>query len=213
MSKRIIYLLVFLFTVGLSLGQDIYSSQNNTTNPNAAVPNLMYIWAINGIENDQIIMALNQEGNDLFGQAKYESDNADPWNGVVTGLVFGDQVYLVIAALKGTEQVSIMLEGSFADGSISGKFFQTGGLNISNQGEFSAMWINPDLSSYVPAKVKEPVPEMPVSNISTTLAPDTYPQYPQKTVYHDVRQDADRILTGVGDISQIPIGMGGSGLP
>jgi len=34
----------------------------------------------------------------------------------------------------------------------------------------------------------------------------------QKTRYHDVRQDADRILTGVGDISQIPIGMGGSGL-
>jgi hypothetical protein len=35
----------------------------------------------------------------------------------------------------------------------------------------------------------------------------------QKSRFHDVREDADRILTGVGDISQIPIGMGGSGLP
>lgn len=211
------YLLIFLLTAGLSLGQDISSSQNNTTNPNAAVPNLMYIWAINGIENDQVIMALNQDGNDLFGQAKYEPENADPWNGVVTGSVSGDRVYLVITVLKGTEQVSTLLEGSFADGSISGKFFQTAGFNISNQGEFSAMWINPDLSSYTPAEVKEIVPEMPISNINATLAPETYtetyPQHPQKTIYHDVRQDADRILTGVGDISQIPIGMGGSGLP
>lgn len=211
------YLSIFLFTASLSLGQDISSAQNNTTNPNAVVPNLMYIWAVNGIENDQVIMALNQEGNDLFGQAKYEPENADPWNGVVTGLVLEDQVYLAITALKGSEQVSILLEGSFADGSISGKFFQTDGLNISNRGEFSAMWINPDLSSYNPAKVKEIVQEVPISSTNATSAQETYtesyPQYPQKTIYHDVRQDADRILTGVGDISQIPIGMGGSGLP
>ncbi len=178
----------------------------------------MYIWSITGIENDQVIVALNQEGSDLFGQAKYEPDNADSWNGEVAGLVYGDQVYLVITALKGTEQVSTLLEGSFADGSISGRFFQTEGLDISNRGEFSAMWINPDLSSYTPAEVKERAPEMPISSINSTLAPETYPQetysqYPQKTIYHDVRQDADRILTGVGDISQIPIGMGGSGLP
>ncbi len=208
MNKRIIYILIFLFTTGLSLGQDIYSSQNNTT-----VPNLMYIWSITGIENDQVIMALNQEGSDLFGQAKYEPENADSWNGEVAGLVHGNQVYLVITALKGTEQVSTLLEGLFADGSISGRFFQTDGLNISNRGEFNAMWINPDLSSYIPAKVKELIPEMPISSINATLPSDTYPQYPKKTIYHDVRQDADRILTGVGDISQIPIGMGGSGLP
>jgi hypothetical protein len=215
------YLLIILFTASLSLGQDISSSQNNTTNPNAAIPNLVYIWAINGIENDQVIMALDQEGNDLFGQAKYEPENADPWNGVVTGLVSGDQVYLIITALKGTEQVSTFMEGSFEDESISGKFFQTGGLDISNRGEFSAIWINPDLSSYTPAKVKDIVTETPISNTNATLAQETYtetytetyPQYPQKTVYHDVHQDADRILTGVGDISQIPIGMGGSGLP
>ncbi len=35
------------------------------------------------------------------------------------------------------------------------------------------------------------------------------PASSQKSMYHDVREDADRILTGVGDISQIPIGMSG----
>ena len=43
---------------------------------------------------------------------------------------------------------------------------------------------------------------------STSPAPE-----PAKSRFHDVREDRDRILTGVGDISQIPIGMGGSGLP
>jgi hypothetical protein len=103
-----------------------------------------------------------------------------------------------------------ILEGLFADGSISGRFFQTDGVNISKRGEFNAMWINPDLSSYTPAEVKELTPEIHLLNITTTSNSDTNPQ---KTRYHDVRQDADRILTGVGDISQIPIGMGGSGLP
>jgi hypothetical protein len=155
-------------------------------------------------------MAMNQEGNDLFGQAKYEPENADTWNGEVAGLVSGNQVYLVITALKGTEQVSTLLEGIFAADSISGKFFQTSGGNISNRGEFNAMYINPELSSYAPAKVKELTPEVPISSINATSDTNTNQQ---KTKYHDVRQDADRILTGVGDISQIPIGMGGSGLP
>lgn len=202
MNKRYIILLILFFTAGLSSGQDIYNSQNNIT-----VPNLMYIWSITGIENDPVIMALNQEGNDLFGHAKYEPEGGEPWNGVVAGLVSGDQVHLVITALKGTDQVSTLLEGVFAADSISGRFFQTGGDNISSRGEFNAMWINPDLSSYTPAKVKELTPEIPISNINVTSD-----VIQQKTKYHDVRQDADRILTGVGDISQIPIGMGGSGL-
>ena len=33
-----------------------------------------------------------------------------------------------------------------------------------------------------------------------------------KRVFHNVVEDADKILTGVGDISGVPIGMGGSGL-
>lgn len=211
LKKRYIAFLIFLLTTSLfltissSLGQDIYISQNNTT-----VPNLMYIWSITGIENDQVIMALNQEGNDLFGQAKYEPENADSWNGEVAGLVSGNQVYLVITALKGTEQVSTLLEGTFAADSISGKFLQTDGVNISNPGEFNAMWINPELSTYTPAKVKDLTPEIAISNITAVSDAN---QQKAETKYHDVRQDADRILTGVGDISQIPIGMGGSGLP
>ena len=173
---------------------------------------MKYIWSISGIEKDQITMALNQEGNDLFGKAKYEPENGEPWNGVVAGSVSENRVHLAIAAMKGKEKVSTVLDGVLADGAISGEFFQASEGRISGSGEFNAVWINPDLSSYVSAKVNELGPEMPapITNVSApSVANQTDLQTSQpKSRFHDVHLDADRIQTGVGDISQIPIGMG-----
>ena len=231
-------LLSFIFVAGLSLIQGVSSSQDHTdslkknstilvnstnkeiTNPpanvtdiNTTVTNLKYIWSVTGIENDQINMALNQEGDDLFGQAKYEPENGESWNGEVAGQVLGNQVNLVITALKGNKQISTLLDGIFSDEAIRGKFFQSSNGEILDRGEFNALWINPDLSSYVPAKIKELKTEMPATAINSTIPADasqTYQQaFQQKPRYHDVVQDADRILTGVGDLSQIPIGMSG----
>jgi hypothetical protein len=234
----ILILLVFSFTASLSLGQEISGPQidngsvkenlitaasvnaSNQTNIASIVNitntsttpalNLKYIWSISGIEKDQIIMALNQKGNALFGQAKYESENSEPWNGVVAGFISGNQVHLAIASLRNKEKVSTMLDGIFADEAISGKFFQASEGRISGSGEFKAMWINPDLSSYTPAKIEE-LKLVPMTNatapIDTNKASSQVAQ--QKSMFHDVHQDADRILTGVGDISQIPIGMSG----
>jgi hypothetical protein len=199
------------FHVNMSNHQDLTSTANFTT-VNTTAANLKYIWSISGIEKDQITIALNQEGNDLFGKAKYEPENGEPWNGVVAGSVSENRVHLAIAAMKGREKVSTVLDGILADGAISGEFFQASEGRISDSGEFNAMWINPDLSSYVPAKVNELEPKMPVpsTNVSSPSATNqTYQQASQpKSRFHDVHQDADRIQTGVGDISQIPIGMG-----
>jgi hypothetical protein len=182
-----------------------------TPNANTITENLRYIWSVTGIESDQVIMALDQDGGELFGQAKYEPDSGESWNGDVAGFIVGDEVHLVIAALKGDKQDTAVLDGTFAEDSIKGKFFKTSEGKISGRGEFNAVWINPDLSSYTPAEVKETKTEMPVTANAT--APSGANQTAsQKTVYHDVHEDADRIMTGVGDISQIPIGMGGSGL-
>ncbi|VVB63608.1 Uncharacterised protein [uncultured archaeon] len=108
--------------------------------------------------------------------------------------------------------VSTVLDGILADGAISGEFIQASEGRISGSGEFSAVWINPDLSSYVSAKVNGLEPEMPVhaTNVSASSAAnrtDLQASQP-KSRFHDVHLDADRIQTGVGDISQIPIGMG-----
>jgi hypothetical protein len=171
--------------------------------------NLKYIWSISGIEKDQVIMALNQNGKALYGQAKYESDNDEPWNGVVAGFVSGNRVYLAMATMKNKEKVSIVLEGIVADEAIRGEFLQGSGGKSSRSGNFSAIWINPDLSSYTPAVIEESG-LVPTGNSTvpgrTNVASS---QAAQDSRFHDVRQDANRILTGVGDISQIPIGMSG----
>lgn len=205
--------------------QTMLASMNTISQPNAtaeahianinatASNNLKYIWTISGIEDDQVIMALDQEGNYLFGRAKYELDNGESWNGNVAGILSGNDVYLVITAPEGDKQVSICLDGIFADEAISGKFFKTSEGKMSGRGLFNAMWINPDLSSYAPVEIKENRAEMQAQAANATSSVNANQAPQQKTIYHDVLQDADRILTGVGDISQVPIGMGGSGLP
>ena len=195
--------------VNMSSPQDLTSTAN-LTGVNTTAANLKYIWSISGIEKDQITMALNQEGNDLFGKAKYEPENGQPWNGVVAGSVSENRVHLAIAAIKGKEKISIVLDGVLADGAISGEFFQVSEGRISGSGEFNALWINPDLSSYVPAKVNELEMRVPATNVSSPSAvnqTDLEASQP-KSRFHDIHLDADRIQTGVGDISQIPIGMG-----
>ena len=198
--------------VNMSNHQDLTSTANFTTVNTTAVVNLKYVWSVSGIEKDQITMALDQEGNDLFGKAKYEPEIGEPWNGVVAGSVSENRVHLAIAAMKGKEKVSTVLDGILADGTISGEFFQASEGRIAGSGEFNAVSINPDLSSYVPAKVNELEPKMPVpsTNVSSpSTANQTDQQATQsKSRFHDVHLDADRIQTGVGDISQIPIGMG-----
>ena len=57
----------------------------------ATATGLKFIWSVTGIEADQIIMVLDQDGTDLFGQAKYEPQAGNAWNGEVTGSVSEDK--------------------------------------------------------------------------------------------------------------------------
>lgn len=191
----------------------------NESGPDS-IPNLSYIWSVMGIEPGPVIMVLKQEGESLYGQAKYEPDSGQSWDGVVIGSVKGNSVDLVLTSLWGTEQTANLLKGNIdpESQSIMGDLRKVSNGQIIERGEFQAVWINPDLSSYTPAVVKEPkavsiASAQDAQNATSQAAPanllsTTVP----KSYFHDVRQDADRILTGVGDISQIPIGMGGSGL-
>lgn len=174
-----------------------------------------------------MIMLLNQEASDLYGQAKYEPDSGQAWNGVVVGSAQGNSVSLVLTALKDREQFSCRLTGTYdpASGMISGDLVRVKDGMISGRSQFQAMWINPDVNSYRPAEVAaSSTQESPVSsdanatakqsqdNAQTASSLATSSPSSQESKYHDVREDADRILTGVGDLSQIPIGMGGSGV-
>ena len=125
-----------------------------TSSENAGLAKLQYIWSITGIEDDQITMVLNQNGTELYGQAKYEPEDSNPWNAVVSGSVNGNNVSLVMTT-EGKKVVSTKMDGTFADEVINGKFFQTQGGRITKRGDFSAQWINPTISDYTPAEVKD----------------------------------------------------------
>lgn len=228
-------LLMIIFWAGSSYGQPDNESKSQTPLMAESSPsqseeeryNLNYIWSITGIEEDgQVIMLLRQEGGDLFGQAKFEPDSGQAWNGLVVGMIEDENVSLALTAQKEDALCSNRLIGRYdpSSESISGDIFQVCDENITQRKQFHAVWINPDLSSYTPAAVlaSRPTELSSGQNADALTGDSASPAQPapalpsateQKSRFHDVREDADRILTGVGDISQIPIGMGGSGLP
>ncbi len=187
----------------------------NATKP-SSVPNLNYIWSVTGIESGQITMALNQEGADLFGQAKYEPDSGEAWNGNVVGSIAGDKVDLTLTAQKGNELMTTKMSGIFANEGISGNFSQVSGGKMVGKGAFSAMWINPDTSSYAPATIEQQKPEKTASAETNEVAASenttdqTSAQSAKKSRFVDVHEYADKIGPG-GDLSGVPPGMGGSG--
>jgi hypothetical protein len=237
-------LLLLIISAGMSLGQPSNDQSNKTiirdnpasqkseimvtnasvqgivertANETDSVVSLNYIWSVTGLEPGQVIMVINQENEELYGAAKYEPDGGQPWNANVIGSISGDDVEMVLTAMNGSEQSSFKMTGIFdaANQSLKGSFFRVSEGKISARGNFEAMSISPDTSSYIPATIEKPkVAASASSDSGSTIAPktedQTYQQQPSR--FHDVRQDADKILTGVGDLSQIPIGMGGSGL-
>jgi len=230
-------LFVLLLTAGLSFAQD--AAQNNTnvvenaatitevvanaadnetvtpalaTNESniASVSNLQYVWSVSGIEPGQVTMVLNQEGENLYGQAKFEPDSGEAWNAVVAGSIAGDKLDLVIAALVGKELVSTKMSGIFANESLAGNYFKVSEGKISGRGNFDATWINPDTTSYTPAKITQPQQEIPaqMAQNATTTSTTQPVQLGQKSRFVDVRTFKDKI----GPAGVIAPGMGGAGL-
>jgi hypothetical protein len=220
MKPLIIFVLLIIFsTICPSAGQPLNDSSSEIALINVdtanSIPNLNFIWSVKGIETDPVIMVLNQEGSDLYGQAKYESESGQAWNGVVIGSVGEDGIDLVMTFPKNAVQYSSRLKGTYdeASGLIKGSILQVSNGKLALRSDFEAMPISPDTSSYTPAREVAPSvasASSPETNAAMPKAKETLPPASSlKSRYHDVREDADRILTGVGDISQIPIGMSG----
>jgi hypothetical protein len=220
MKPLIIFVLLIIISgVFPSAGQPLNDSSSEIALINQSTlnspPNLNFIWSVTGIETDPVIMVLKQEGSDLYGQAKYEPEGGPAWNGVVIGSIGVDGIDLVMTFTKNAAQFSSRLKGTYdeAGGLIKGNILQVSNGKLSLRSDFEAMPINPDTSSYTPAREVAPS----VASASSSKTNDTMskpketlpPASSPKSRYHDVREDADRILTGVGDISQIPIGMSG----
>lgn len=196
-------------------------SASETAKAASEIAKMKGIWSISGIEKEQIIIAMKQDGQDLYGAAKYEPEDAEPWNAVVIGSISGDNVSLAVTPLKGNDQSSIWLRGNVNE-TIGGEFFEVSEGNITLRGEFSAILVNPEISEYAPAKVSTPTVAQPAvqqesqsavssSTTSTTASNQTSTTDSvsssgrRKPV--NVLEYKDKIGMG-GDLSGIPPGMG-----
>jgi hypothetical protein len=201
------------------------TNASETAKAASEIAKMKGIWSITGIKPEQITMALQEDGRDLFGQAKYEPQAGAAWNAVVIGSVSGDTVALVVTSLEGEKQVSAWLNGTFANDAFSGKFFEVSKGNISNRGEFSATLVNPEVTDYSPASATLPtvnqsktqetaqkaVTSTPGTQASLATVNQTATQKPVtvggrlKPV--DIHEYKDKIGMG-GDLSGVPPGMG-----
>jgi hypothetical protein len=197
------------------------TEEQNATPQEPPVPELKFIWSIDGIEPAPgIIMMLEQDGQDLFGAAKYEPEGGQPWNAVVVGSVDGDNVDLAITALNGSEQASSMLTGMltedpFGGKSIAGKFFTLSEGKISSRGDFTATIAYDDISSYMPAKIEEPkteAPTQPAAPAENQTAQQTAQQPVQlgKSRFTPVESLKDKYLGPADMLSGVPVGMEGT---
>ena len=117
--------------------QDASASAFNESEQ-VAVPNLSYIWSITGIEPGQVIMVLKQEGGNLYGQAKYEPDSGQSWNGVVIGSAEGNRIDLVLNSQNGTEETATRMLGDFDETtqSIKGDLIKVSNGQITERSRF-----------------------------------------------------------------------------
>lgn len=161
-----------------------------------SLSNLQFIWSFSGIEPGSVTMALNQEGTDLFGQAKYEPDGEPAWNAEVIGSVNGDEFELTMTSQKGEEMVTTKMDGVFANEGLNGSYTQVSGGKVLKRGRFDAIWICPGTSSYTPAIIDE---IMPATSGSSAINGEST----QGSGFVDVRQFLDKIGPG-GDLSGVP---------
>lgn len=142
------------------------------------------IWQLS-LEGTVITVALNQSGDTVFGQAKFEG--ADPWNGAVAGSVSGKIVHLAVAALEGEVLVSTYMACTAEGDSITGSYVRYDGSGAT-EGDLSASRVSSDTSGYTPAMVAA----------SATAAealpqPTAQPATAKKSPFKDVRELAKGI--------------------
>lgn len=134
------------------------------------------IWALS-LGDIDITLAVNQSGDSIFGQAKFEGD--DPWNGVIAGSLSGRAVHIALAAMQGNVLVSTELSGTALDDSIEGSYVRSNSDGAAAKGEFAAARISPDTTGYLPAEVKAP-PAAALANAADQSDQQAYQQSEQQ---------------------------------
>ena len=127
-------------------------ADNSThTSDRSSSASVQGIWKISLGEKD-IVAAINQSGESIFGLAKFEGDN--PWNGAVAGSLSGNAISVSLAAVEAETLGSTYISGTVEGDSMKGNFIRSDSSGKATRGEFTAMLISPDTSGYTPAVIQ-----------------------------------------------------------
>jgi hypothetical protein len=126
-------------------------ADNSThTSDRSSSASVQGIWKISLGEKD-IVAAINQSGESIFGLAKFEGDN--PWNGAVAGSLSGNAISVSLAAVEAETLESTYISGTVEGDSMKGNFIRSDSSGRATRGEFTATLISPDTSGYTPAVI------------------------------------------------------------
>jgi hypothetical protein len=158
------------------------------------------IWKVS-LAGTDIVMAVNQSGDSLFGQCKFEGDS--PWNGVISGEVSGRIVHIATAALQGKMLTCMSLRGDEDGDQITGSYVRYDSSGTAAKGEMTAIRISADTSEYTPAKIEsnetqneEQTAEQPTAEHAQqlgALSQTTQPSVTSRGTFTDVTQLAKSI--------------------
>lgn len=153
------------------------------------------VWTVS-LAGTDIVMAVNQSGDSLFGQCKFEGDT--PWNGVISGSVSGRIVNIAMAALEGKVLACAEMSGTAAGDKILGSYVRYDSSGTAAKGELTATRTSKDTAEYTPAKVEaeatQTSEQAPVDQVQQLGSQTTQPSVTSsRGRYNDVTQLAKGI--------------------
>jgi hypothetical protein len=160
-SLMAILLLIFSVSFSLVSAQDSSSLENNATTEedmSTASASVQGIWKAS-LGEKEIIMAVNQSTEALFGLAKFEGDN--PWNAALAGSLSPSAVSFSLAAMEGEALASIYISATLEGDRMLGFFIRSDSNGKASRGDFTAIMISPDTSSYTEQKNETSSEEKP----------------------------------------------------
>ncbi len=184
------------------------SPENETTPDLATTEDATEILSLEGswifsLEDAQIFMVVYQSGEALFGAAK--SEDPEPWNAMVRGSIFGDEVEMDILSIQNAALVSMNIMGTASEYEITGSFVRSDSNGNFAGGDVTIIQISPDTSGYEPVEVAEQQ-KTETSDEVTNVTDETETGSSQEDGFTDVRSMAHDVFY-TNPIRLIPIGM------
>jgi hypothetical protein len=163
-----ILLLPLSVSISLVPAQDSSLIENNATtvdDTSTVSAGAQGIWKAS-LGEKEIVMAVNQSAQSVFGLAKFEGDN--PWNAALAGSLSANVVSFSLAALEGEALASTYISATLEGDSMLGFFIRSDSNGKASRGDFTATLISPDTSSYTPVVVNTaPLLAVPSEQAST----------------------------------------------